>query len=371
LVDTQFIGWRTVGVQKAICASPEAIVVLIKQGLLVPKNDLPPAKEEGWVSNSEMADIYVGSSTTHKHLLEEQAESLRQSFMMEGKSTEEAARLVDTQFVGLRTIRTKTALCASPEAIVALAQQGVLLPKDNRPPPKEEGWISNNDMTSIYVGGAAAHKRLLEEQAETRRQDLVTQGKSHGEAARLVDTQFVGLRTIRGRVAAPCASPEVIVALVKQGLLVPKNDRFPAKEEGWVSNSEMMTIYVGGTAAHKRLLEEQAESLRQSFVVEGKSTEEAASLVDKHFVGWRRTVGAQRVLCASPEAIVQLEQQGLLCKRPELDLAVGADRSKKAKFCADGLLRREARAVLIMTEEHPSYPAPCMQKKARSSFDCE
>jgi hypothetical protein len=182
-----------------------------------------------------------------------------------------------------------------------------------RYPEKEADWLSNNDMTSVYVGAGKKFKLLLEAHAETLRKAFIQQGITPEAAAAEVDKKHVGWRRV-GSSDALCASPATIAELKRTKQLQRKASRYPDREEGWLSNNEMTSVYVGDRNTFKRLFEAHADTLRKAFIQQGVPPEAAATEVDKNHVGWRK-VGTNDALCASPIAIAELEKQGLIKRR--------------------------------------------------------
>jgi hypothetical protein len=218
LVDRNFIGLRLNGPNTAICASPEALMQLKQQGKLRLKIERPPAKEPGWLTGREMAEVYIGTSTSFNSLLERYSKIFCQEFIEQGNSPENAANLVEKQFAGLRTTGGQAVQCVSPEAIAQLVQRGELRLRSAQHGFKEQGWLSDSEMKKYYVGRREGFKLLLEKQAESLRQELIWQGQSPEESAAYVDKHFVGLRQIGGR-SVLCASPAVLAQLEQQGKL--------------------------------------------------------------------------------------------------------------------------------------------------------
>lgn len=184
----------------------------------------------------------------------------------------------------------------------------------NEIPPKPEGWFSGKDMAKIYVGDAMKHNRTLNKFAVDKKNELIKKGETVEEADKIVLEKWVrkyksGITSI-----SICASPETIAKLEETGL-VDRKDNLPPKPEGWVSNCDMYDKYQGSAATYKKIFLAFAEEKKLELINSGIDENLAAQTVQKEWIG-RYRCGALSAICASPQAIKELEKRpGVLIKR--------------------------------------------------------
>ncbi|MEQ1704792.1 MAG: DEAD/DEAH box helicase family protein [Rickettsiales bacterium] len=277
--------------------------------LLDEKDDISLNKPEGWLSNVDMIDKYTGNNEKHKKVLIRFSEVKKQELVASGKSEDEATKIVHDEWVGEYSNNGKPAICASPQAILELEKHSIIVRKDAIS-PKPESWLSNTDMDSKYVGGKDKHKRTLLDFAEKKKTELIKSGKSKDEAAKIVHDELVGeYKDDRGQLII-CLSPQAILELEKRGTII-KRDTISLKPDGWLSNGEMMGEYIGNDAKHKQTLRDFTKEKQQQLVASGKSEDEAKKIVQEEWVGEYKSV-SKISLCASPQAIYELEKSGII-----------------------------------------------------------
>jgi len=92
--------------------------------------------------------------------------------------------------------------------------------------------------------------------------------------------------------------------------------KLPTKESDWLSCVEMEQQYVGDETRHKRLLQSYMQEKRQGLINQGRTSEEASSIVNRQFAG-RRPIARTSALCASPATIAELINSRQLRPRSE------------------------------------------------------
>ena len=194
-------------------------------------------------------------------------------------------------------------------ALLSIAQRERM---SNQYPPKPDGWLSNVEMRSHYVGAAVTFKALFAAYAERKLQELIDAGTSAEAAKKEVAEKYVGIYSSGYGQDVLCASPEGIAEIAEQENLKPLSDKAPPKPDGWLSNVEMTKHYVGNSTKFKTLFEAYAENKIRELVAGGTKEIDAKKEVAEKCVGIYDG-GGREALCASPEVVAEIvEKEGLL-----------------------------------------------------------
>ena len=150
---------------------------------------------------------------------------------------------------------------------------------------------------------------------EEKKTTLIKSGKSEDEATKIVYDEWVGeYKGDRGRPAI-FASPKAIKEL-EEKLIITAKDKVISKPDGWLTNRSMTSEYAATHQTHKQTLLDFAERKKTELIKSGKSEDEATKIVHDEWVGEYSNSG-KLALCASPQAISELEKLGILEKREQ------------------------------------------------------
>ncbi len=110
-----------------LCASPKAIAELEKGGFIERRDKLLP-KPELWLSSG--SDEYVGGPEKRKKIFLDFAEEQKQELISNSKTPGEADKIVYKKWIGEFRNGSKTAVCASPQAVQIMEERGLLKKKE-------------------------------------------------------------------------------------------------------------------------------------------------------------------------------------------------------------------------------------------------
>ena len=292
LVDRDFVGVRTSNNRKqALCASRDVVAAII--------NGRGMEKEPNWISGNGMGEKYGGTAQTYEALMREYARGKEREFIDQGMNLQEAAALVDRDFVGLRRISSQTALCASPVAVADIMRI--------RTPTKDSGWMSAYEMQKRFGEGPEIYLRLMSEYEAQKRAELVESGMNPQEADALIAQGFVGRRKVRGKDTL-CASSAVVNQIIQ--------NRLPNKEPDWMSGAAMAREYGGSAATYEKLMRSYAKEKERSLLGQEADPQAAAARVDRNSVGLRASDNGKPILCASPEVIAAIMHHRAPAREP-------------------------------------------------------
>lgn len=310
----QLVGERTSGQgASSICASPEAIATLERQGKLQRKDQrLHKNKEANWLSFVELAREYLGNSAAIKAKLFNYADKKCTEFEISGMSETEARSLVYEEYIGLRTTTMgQAAICASPRAIAEMKAYGILRTHEPDIKPKEANWYSAGEKSrnGIASGKDVLERKLLQ-YAAAKRNSLIASGMSEPEALQIVDDKEVGYRLLNGA-RVLCAAPHVFESLVHQGQLKADDKKAPPLPTGWRSANQLAYDYKGGGSYFNKEFAVLRDQKIAEFTSNGVPLIEAERVVFEEWIGLR-TVAHTETLCASPAALNILRQEAKL-----------------------------------------------------------
>ncbi|MFO0068872.1 MAG: DEAD/DEAH box helicase [Alphaproteobacteria bacterium] len=153
-VDKEYVGMRTKDGKEALCASPQVVKELEQLGKLRRQSEKAAKKDSEWRSIKDLVKLYVGGNDDIKSLLESYAADKKNDLIAHCKSFEAVATELDQQFIGMRVSGKREGICISPRAIQELEESNKLRLRSKQTSAKEDGWLSNNEMATVYIGGA-------------------------------------------------------------------------------------------------------------------------------------------------------------------------------------------------------------------------
>lgn len=307
IIEREFVGMRNPGNIETLCASPTVVAELMNRGELKHRDNNAPPKGN-WLAGANLEKIYIGSHDKFSQLLERYRLEKLENLIAEGNTEEEAAIIIDRDYVGLRSSGGFQVQCASSEAIAELVSRGELKERSRKLLPKSD-WVSSADLLKVYVGAPTKYIGLFERYADEKKASLVREGKTQQEAAAIVERDFVAVRNVNG-IDRLCVSPLMAAKIISNEKLREKSSKAPAKED-WVSGADLVQTYIGTASKFNTLFEQFVAEKVSALKANGKTHEEAVAIVDRDFVGARCSINAE-ALCASPAAVAELISRGKL-----------------------------------------------------------
>lgn len=305
IVEREWAGNRTSFAKESLCASPATLAELESQGILRRKELKAPAKAD-WSSNSDAEKIYAGGSLKIRSIFEGFRAKKIDEFVTAGMPLDEAAELVEQEWIGIRSSSIKESICASPAAINEMETAGELLRKEYKALPKND-WVSAADADKDFLGGFRGFKTMFEAFREEKIGFFITQGMKINEATEIVERDWAGLRS-SGPKESLCLSPQAFDELKVTNNLRSKESKTPPKGD-WSSQVDFMQDYIGSSDKFVALLENFRDEKIGTFVAAGMPLEEATVLVEREWVG-KRNSGSSEGICGSPATKAELVATG-------------------------------------------------------------
>jgi hypothetical protein len=291
---------------------------------------------EGWMNLSQLYDIYIGGNTRIKPAITAVIERKRS----EGLSEEEIALHWGTEYDTDR----KPAFFASPQTII----EAKLKRKDEkRFAPK--GWASLSQLFDIYLGREETIKSAINTVIQKKREE----GLSEEEIA-----LHWGGKYYTDRGSGFFVSPQ---AIAEAGLKKKDEKRFVP--EGWMSQTQLCDIYIGGSERIKSAIATVIQRKRN----EGLPEEEIA-------LYWGGKYDSGPGFFVSPQTIVESGLKRLDDKRfaPEgwmnqnqlINIYIGDN--KKIKPAIDTLIKRKRDEGLSEVEIALHWGKQCAADNGRT-----
>lgn len=323
-VEHNWIGLRSAGGMDPLCASPQAIAELHSRGDLQSRQASSLAKGV-WLSAIDIKKTYVGNADKFEPILESFRKQKITELVAGGMDEDKARQTVEQDWVGTRNSKGRELLCASPQAVTELHDQGKLRSNSDQALSKGD-WLSTSDARDAYIGGESKFQSIFETFQKVKINALIVEGMLPDEAAENVKQNWVAIRTSKGREAL-CASPAAIAELNEKGQIPARDTVAPPKGE-WLSTVDVEKLYVGKPAKLKSIVAAFREEKITAFLAQGNTASAAESIAERDWVGMRAPVKGSASLCASPLAIAELVERGSLHSKEHLQFKGHTDKIK-------------------------------------------
>ncbi len=182
---------------------------------------------------------------------------------------------------------------------------------------KPKGWLTNQEMSKLYLGDGDKHKRALKEFVVIKKQQLIANGKTEQQANDDIKEYWVRECKVGVAGKVPCASPLAIAEMLTRELI----EKLPPQvKKGWLSlTRDIERKYSGPREKLTEKLEVFAEEMKQQLIRDSNITlkpEKAKEIVADRWYG-KYMNGKTPGMYVSEEAVKILEDRGTLVKKKD------------------------------------------------------